>query len=186
MDVFEAIGARRSIKRFTGRPVTRGEVERLLDAAVLAPSHRMTEPWGFVVLGAESKGAYARVSARRKAGRVEDPAAREAVREKVLREMMAVPAVVAVTMRLDEDPEVREEDYAATYMGVQNLLLAAVALGLGTHVKTGAVMDDPELRDALAVPSDRRVVALVHVGEPAELPAPKARTPAAEKTTWLR
>src|SRR5690606_8531904 len=46
-------------------------------------------------------------------------------------------------------------------------------------------MDDPELRDALAVPSDQRIVALVHLGEAAEVPPPKPRTPAAEKTTWL-
>ncbi|HEX7119283.1 MAG TPA: nitroreductase [Longimicrobiales bacterium] len=185
MDVFDAIKARRSVKRFTDRPVPRGEIERLLQVATLAPNHRMTEPWGFRVLGAEAKRAYGRVLGRRKARRVEDAEAAQAVREKVLRETAAVPAIVAVTMRLDENPEIREEDYAATYMGIQNLLLAATAIGLGTHVKTGAVMDDPELRDALAVPSDRRVVALVHLGEAAEVPPPRPRTPATERTTWL-
>ena len=185
MDVFEAIEARRSIKRFTDRPIPRETIERLLETVVLAPNHRMTQPWGFLVLGDEAKRAYGRVVGRRKARRVEDAEAARAVAEKVLQETAAVPAVVAVTMRLDEDPEIREEDYAATYMGIQNMLLAATAMGIGTHVKTGAVMDDPELREALAVPSDRRVVALVHLGEAAEVPPPKPRTRAAELTTWL-
>jgi nitroreductase len=185
VEIFEAIRQRRSIKRFTDRPVTREEIERLLEVVTLAPNHRMTEPWGFIVLGEEAKQAYGRVLGRRKSRRVEDAEAAAAVRDKVLREMTAVPAIIAVTMYLDENPEIREEDYAATYMGIQNLLLAALDLGLGTHVKTGAVMDDPELREALAVSSDRRVVALIHIGEPAEIPAQKPRTSAAERTTWL-
>lgn len=185
VDVIEAIKARRSIKRFTDRPVGREEIERLLEVVPLAPNHRMTEPWGFLVFGDEAKRAYARVLGRRRSRRVEDADAAAAVREKVMRETTAVPAIVAVTMKLDENPEIREEDYAATYMGIQNLLLAALKMGLGTHVKTGAVMDDPELRDALAVPSDRRVVALIFIGEPAEVPDQKPRAAATGRTTWL-
>ena len=44
MNVTDAIQQRRSIKRFTDRPVTRGEVEQLLAAATLAPNHRLTRP----------------------------------------------------------------------------------------------------------------------------------------------
>jgi len=44
MDLSDAIQQRRSIKRFTQRPVTRDEIERLLAAAVLAPNHKLTQP----------------------------------------------------------------------------------------------------------------------------------------------
>ncbi|MBI4545087.1 MAG: nitroreductase [Gemmatimonadetes bacterium] len=185
VDVFEAMGGRRSIKRFTPRPVSREEIERALERAVQAPNHRMTEPWGFLVLGAAVKRRYAEVLGRRKGRKVEDPAAAAAVREKTLEDVMAVPAVVAVTTRLDPDPEIREEDYAATFMAIQNILLSAAALGLGTHLRTGAVLQDPELRQALGVAADRRVVALIYLGEPAEVPLAKQRTPAVEKTAWL-
>lgn len=185
MDALDAIRARRSIKKFTPGPVAREEIERLIEAAVLAPNHRLTEPWGFLVLGEESKSAYARVVAGRKARRVEDPEAAAAVREKVLRETVAVPVVIAVTSRLDENPEVREEDYAATYMAIENLVLAAAARGLGTHIKTGAFMEDPELRDALAVEPGQRIVSLVFLGEPEEVPTQRPRTPGREKTRWL-
>ena len=47
----EAIASRRFIKRFTTRPVTREEIEALLNAATLAPNHRLTHPWRFHVLG---------------------------------------------------------------------------------------------------------------------------------------
>ncbi|HEX7091500.1 MAG TPA: nitroreductase [Longimicrobiales bacterium] len=185
MDVLEAIRTRRSIKRFADRPLTREEIEPLLEAAVLAPNHRMTEPWEFLVLGERARRAYAEALGRRKARRVEEETAKAAVRAKVMGEVMGVPAIIAVTCRLAEEPEIREEDYAATFMAIQNLSLAATAHGLGSHIKTGGVMGEPDVREALGVPEDRRIVAVLYVGVPAEPPPPKPRTPAREKTRWL-
>lgn len=185
MDVFEALAARRSIKRFTDRSLGRAEIERVLEAAVLAPNHRMTEPWRFHVLGPESRRAYGEALGDRKARRVEDPEAGELVRRKVAEEHAALPSMIAVSVRLDENPEIREEDYAAAFMAIENLSLAAVAMGLGAHIKTGAVMDDPRAREAAGIPDGERLVAIVNVGEPAEVASPKPRTSAAELTRWL-
>lgn len=184
MDLFDAIHSRRSVKQFSGRPVAREVIERLLDAAVQAPNHRMTQPWRFYVLGPETRRAYGTVLGARKAKKIEDAEAARAVAEKVAAGEAAVPAEIAVSMTLDANPEIREEDYAATMMGVQNLLLAARAMGLGTHLKTGAVMDDPGARSAVGVPEGERIVALVQLGEPAAVPDGKPRRAAAEVTTW--
>ena len=184
-DVMTAIGARRSIKKFTSRVITADEVERVLAAAVQAPNHRMTEPWRFYVLGPEARRAYGRVLGARKARRVEDPEAAAQVAAKVEAEHAALPAMLAVATRLDENPEIREEDYASVMMAVQNLALAALAEGLGTHIKTGAVMQDPGARAAVGVADDERIVAIVNLGEPAEIPAPKPRRTAAGFTTWV-
>ena len=185
MDVLDAIESRRSIKRFSEREVTRADIMRLLDAFTRAPNHRMTQPWRFYVLGPQARAAYGAVLGARKAKKVEDPAAAQAVRDKVAREHETLPAMIAVAMVQDENPEIREEDYAAIFMGLQNLALAAESLGLGTHIKTGAVMDDPNARAAAGVREGERVVAIVNVGEPSELPDAKPRTEARELTTWL-
>lgn len=185
MDLFEAIQTRRSIKQFSDRPVRRDEIERLLDAAAQAPNHRLTQPWRFYVLGPDARRAYGAVLGARKAKKVEDPEAARAVAEKVAVAEAAVPAEIAVSMVMDASAEIREEDYAATMMAVQNLMLAARAMGLGTHLKTGAVMDDPRARAAVGVPEGERIVALVQLGEPAEVREPKPRRPAAELTTWV-
>jgi nitroreductase len=102
----------------------------------------------------------------------------------VAAEHHALPAMLVVAVVEQENPEIREEDYAAAMMAIQNLSLAAVALGLGTHVKTGAVMSDPAARAAAGVKDNERIVAIVNVGEPAEIPAPKKREPAANFTVW--
>lgn len=185
MDLFDAIESRRSIKTFTDRPVPDEAIERLLSMAVLAPNHRMTQPWRFHVMGPRTRSEYGAALGGRKARRVDDPDAAAAVVEKVKETHRDLPAMLAVSMVLHDDPEIREEDYAATYMAIQNLCLAATAMGLGAHVKSGAVMDDPRAREAVGVGDEERIVATIHLGEPADVPAAKDRRRAAELTKWL-
>jgi len=184
MNVLDAIVERRSIKQFADRSVARADIEALIEAAVQAPCHRMTQPWRFIVLGPRARRAYGRALGHRKAKKVEDPEAARLVVEKVASDHAALPAMLAVATVQHENPEIREEDYAAAMMGVQNLSLAAVARGLGTHIKTGAVMDDPAARAAVGVPDDQRIVAIINIGLPAVVPPPKARKSGAELTLW--
>ena len=185
MTVEEAIRRRTSVKSFSERPIRPQEIEQLLELAVQAPNHRMTEPWGFLVLGEQAKAAYAEVLAGRKAKNVSDPEAARMVRDKVMRRVLELPAMIAVTVHLSEDPEIREEDCAATWMGIQNICLAAVERGLGTHIKTGAVLQDPALREAWSMPDERRIVALIELGQPAGEPRVTERQPAGELTRWM-
>jgi nitroreductase len=185
MQVSDAIQHRRSIKRFTDRPISRDDIDTVLAAAVLAPNHRLTQPWRFYVLGPDARYAYGLALGDRKARKLTDPDAAAALRETVAAEHRALPCMIAVAVVTHDDPEIREEDYAAVMMGVQNLALAAVDLGLGTHLKTGSVMASPAARAAVGVPEDQRIVAVVNLGEPADVPPPKSRRPAAEHTTWV-
>lgn len=185
MEIRDAMRARRSIKRFTDRVVTREQIEELLELAVTVPNHRMTEPWRFYVLGPEARRSYGEALGARKAKRVEDPEGAAMVREKVASEHAALPAMIAVAMRMHEDPEIREEDYAASMMAVHAICLAAPALALGAHIKTGGVMQDPAARAAVGAAEGERIVATIQLGEPADIPAPKPRAPAAEKTVWV-
>jgi nitroreductase len=185
MQLADVIQNRRNVKRFTDRAVSRAEIETLLAAATTGPNHRLTEPWRFYVLGPEARAAYGRALGDRKARKIADQEAAARTRETVAAEHRALPAMIVVAVRVDENPEIREEDYAATMMGVENLALTAVSMGLATALKTGAVMEDPAARAAAGVAEGERIVAVVNVGEAAEMPAPKPRRPAAALTTWL-
>src|SRR2546423_1181743 len=103
----DAIRQRRSVKRFTDRPVTRAEIERLLDAAVLAPNHRLTNPWRFYVLGPEARHAYGLALGERKARKLDDslPAKARELRETVAAEHRALPAMLVVAVVPNENPE---------------------------------------------------------------------------------
>ena len=185
MQISEVIQNRRSIKRFTNRPVSRDEIETMIAAATLAPNHRLTQPWRFYVLGPEARSAYGLALGDRKAKKLPDPEAGRNIRETVAAEHRALPCMLAVAVVNNENPEIREEDYAAVMMGIANLTLTAVALGLGTHLKTGAIMADPAARAAVGVRDDERIIAIVNIGEPAEVPPPKKREPASSYTTWV-
>ena len=184
MNVSDAISTRRSIKKFTSRSITREEMETLLSAAVAAPNHRLTQPWRFYVLGPVARQAYGEVLGGRKARKIEDPQAAQTMRDTVAAEHRALPGMLVVAIADNENPEIREEDYAAVMMAIQNLSLAALELGFGTHLKTGAIMTDPAARAAAGVKDNERIVAVVNVGEPAEVPAAKTRQPASAFTTW--
>jgi nitroreductase len=187
MNVIDAIHARRTHKEFTARPVSREEIATLLDAVVLAPNHKMTEPWRFVVFGPQARERVAMIRARLKYGPPSEGEERRRAEKRAasIEKSRAIPAIVAVAMRLDDDPVRREEDYAATFMGIQNMLLLAASRGLGTKISTGAVLEDDELRTLLDAGDGERVVALIHIGEPAEAREAKRRVPAAERTSWL-
>lgn len=185
MDIEDAIRARVSVKEYRDEPVPRDQVERLLELATLVPNHRMTEPLEYRVMGEAAKTAYAEALAGRKTKKIDDPAVARAVTEKVVRRTTSVPTMIAFLVDEDENPEIREEDYATAFMAIQNLALAAAATGLGTHIKTGAVLGEPALRSALEVAEEQRVAAIVFLGDPAEVPGSKPRTAATELTRWL-
>ncbi len=185
MTILDAIRSRRSTKAFAGAPVTREQIETLLELAVLAPNHRMSAPWRFLVLGPDARRAYGQVLGARKAKKVEDATAARVIVERTVADAMAAPSMIAVVQTLSDNPEIVEEDYAAIWMAIQNILLGAVELGLGTHLRTGAVFNDPAVRAAWSVPDGDRVVGVVLMGVPEGEVAPKARVPASERTAWL-
>ena len=185
MPLIDLLRRRRSVKRFTDRQVTRAEIEALLDAAILGPNHRLTEPWRFYVLGPEAREAYGLAVGVRKARKIEDPEASRTMRDRVAAEHRALPCMIAVAVVKSDNPEIAEEDYAATMMGLQNLALTAVELGLGTAMRTGAVMGDEAARKAAGVAENERIVAIVNVGEPADMPGGPKKRAASELTKWV-
>lgn len=187
MDTFDAIARRVSTRAFQPRAVPRDVLARLLDAAVRAPNHKLTEPWRFAVLTGASRDRYAGIRRTNRAAKFADPAAPDAAQaiEKTWRESHDTPAIVVVMCAVSDDAVRREEDYGAAMMATQNLLTAATAEGLGTWVRTGGIMDEPALKELARCPADHRIVALVSVGYPAADEPPRRRTPAAEKTVWL-
>lgn len=184
--VLEAIRSRRSIPKMKPDPVPREIVEQLLDAAVWSPNHRLTEPWQFFVLQGESKHRFAEIRRDFRRSQLPNPDAPEVrpALEQVYRSTVETPVIIAVTAYVADDPEVREEDFWATFGAAYAFMLGAWSLGLGTYFRTGALRDDPRLRALLGLPENRRILGVLYVGYPETVPQRK-RTPAAEKTVWL-
>ena len=118
MTLSDLIRTRRSLKAFATRPVPRELVAELLDVAVYAPNHRLTEPWRFVVADGDARGPIVDELVLIAAAKGKDPA-------KTRIRLDQVPMFLFVVMRESDDPLIRDEDVSATSSVVQNVLLLA-------------------------------------------------------------
>lgn len=154
------IFARRSVRQFTSREVGDAEVRDLLDAAMSAPSAVGKDPWQFIV--------------------VRNPGTRRRLTEALPNGQFLVQAPVAIVVCGDRN---LVHDHQESYLlqdcsaAVENLLIAAPALGLGA-CWTG-VHPRPERVEAVgklfALPAHVLPVAVVAVGHPAQMPPPRSR-----------
>lgn len=183
MSLLDAIASRRSVGRVRPDPLSRDEVEGLLAAAVSAPNHHLTAPWRFVVLAGDARGelgdAHARAVAREKPGLPPEGLAKEAAK------LQRAPVVVAAIVIGADDRVQAREDRDAVAAAIENLLLAAHATGLGAMWRTGAMVDEPEVREALELGPRDELVGFVYIGRPAGPPPPRPPRPGADAvTTW--
>ena len=187
MDAIDAIVRRTSVRRFRPDPVPRETIQQLLECAIRAPNHKLTEPWRFAVLTATARDRFADIRARHRLKRFENPASPEAnaAAEKVRRESRETPVYIAIMSAQNPDDITREEDYAATMMAIGNMMIAAQSLGLGTYLRTGGVMRDPALVELIELPDSFRVVGILSVGYPAEETSSRRRSAAGDVTRWL-
>jgi nitroreductase len=188
MNVEEAIRTRRTIGRVKKEPVDRALIERLLDAAVWAPSHHNTQPWSFIVMTGEGRARLGEGYAHVAAAAVPELSG-QPLEERLAKERMKAyraPVVIAVVCSPSDDPRaVLAEELAAAQAAVQNLLLAAHANGLGAIWRSGDPMYHPLMKENFGLSGEQQIVGFIYIGYP-DMTAPEPqRIPATAKTVWL-
>jgi nitroreductase len=168
MELFEAIKNRRSVRRFSSDPVGDEKIETILEAGRWAPSWGNSQCWRFVVVRdpavrAELAGALQPIKLPER--EIPNPA---------LAGFTAVPVIIVVCAAIGrsgfayghKEPVTDKGDWFMfdVALAVQNMVLAAHALGLGTVI-IGA-FNAAKVEKALAVPSGYRVVTMFPVGVP--------------------
>ena len=145
MDALEAIKKRRSIRRYTHDAIPKADLETIVDAARLAATGSNQQPWDFIIVTDRSMLAQFKVAGA----------------------WIADAAVVIVVVM---DPQSRwwVEDGAAA---IENMLLACTAMGYGAcWVEGNALPHDEQFKNLLGIPAEKRVMALIPIGVPAETP----------------
>lgn len=210
MDLYEGIVTTRAIRRFTDEPVSDEQVMACIKAAVQGPSGGNIQPWQFVVvtdleqkraIGALYHRAYDRYERALlgslppfRTGDDEASFMRSVAASRQLAEHLSeVPALVLFLM-LDISMTLHDADgpldvgtpYASVYPAVQNFMLAARGLGIGTTLTTVYRIHHDELRQLCEIPDHFQVVALVPMGRPRGHFSPARRRPAEAVTHWDR
>ena len=182
IDTLTTIHERRSIGKTTPEVPPRAQIEAMLDAATYAPNHHHTEPWRFSVVSGEGRVAFGEQIAAAMTARSEPEKTVEKWRTAFLR----APYVVVVTALPGKHDAETRENRDAVAAAIQNMLLAGTALGLATIWRTGALVDDPAVREFFALTPGEEIVGFVYIGYAAQTPAPWTRTPAKQFTVCVR
>jgi nitroreductase len=184
MELFAAIYQRQSIGKVKPDPLPGALVEKLLAAAVQAPNHHRVRPWRFVVLSGEARNRLGDVMAA--ALHQREPATLEAALEAERTRPLRAPVLIAIGVDKPDDPKVIEiENVCAAAAAVQNILLAATALGLAAIWRTGPAAKDPAIKTFLGFSPDQHLIGFVYIGYPeADFP-PKERPDFRDRVTWM-
>ena len=195
ISLFEAIHTQRAIRRFTDDPVSDEVIERILEAAVRAPSGRNMQPWRFIVIRdaaiKQKIGEYYRLACEQAGiGQEPIPGLSKKVNDSVTHlafHMGDAPVLILACYEYLNEDAVGPSTLltgSSIYPAVQNLLLAARALGLGTSLTTVHSMFESEIKDLLGIPANVQTAALIPLGYPSpeERFGGSRRRPVAEVT----
>ena len=169
MEVLEAIKTRRSIRHYKSDPIDDKAILAILEAGRWAPSWANTQCWRFIVVrDSKVKAEVAESLTKFKLpDRVADNPATKGFREAPVLLVVCAKMGRSGFLRPDGETVTDKGDWFMfdTALAVQNMVLAAHAMGLGTVI-IGA-FDAPQAEKALEVPEGYRVVTLFPVGVPA-------------------
>ncbi|MBM10455.1 MAG: hypothetical protein CL759_00010 [Chloroflexi bacterium] len=181
MSVYHAIYQRRTAWKFKDEPVSRSAIERMLDAAVWVPNHRMTEPWRFFV---SEKGSEMRLNIGKLAydttfERTGDEKRSINSYEKII----GPPYLICLYAIPGEDEVSTQENYASVCCAGQNISLAGTAEGLSVAWDTGGACRNPNLKQVLGADEDWIMVTMLLIGVPGERPSSR-RNPVSKWVEW--
>ena len=179
MDAIECITTRRSVRRFSERPVPRDVLAGIVSCAACAPSWKNSQTVRYVAV--EDRDTLCRIADSCVMGYAHNTG--------IIRNCPLLIVQVTVTgfCGYDRDGKFttskgdRWESYDAG-VAAQTFCLAAHDKGLGTVIM--GIFDEEAVSQALQLPPGRRAAALIAVGYPAEDPGPRPRLPVSELLTY--
>lgn len=201
MDLYDALMTTRAMRRFTDEPVSDDDVLTCLRAAVQAPSGGNIQPYQFLVvtepdLRRRLADIYLRAWNRywplvappegleNPNFKASDDLARH-LADVPVHVLVLVPKITMVVTDDEGDMDVGPV-YASVYPAVQNFILAARSLGLGTVLTTVYRVYEDEVRDVLGIPDRYEIPALLPLGHPKGAWGVAQRRPAEALTNWNR
>ncbi len=186
MEFFETVRSRRSIRRFSDREVTQGDITAILETAILAPSATNEQPWHFIVIRDRalkndmSEVITAIVNASMEA--TDDKARKQRLARMRLysTHFAEAPVAIAVLARPWEgprysssspEPSHRDLGIESTAMAAAHIQLAAAALGYGSCFSSApAEFAREELEAVLGVENPWFLLGILSLGMPSKQP----------------
>lgn len=205
MDALECLKTRRSTRRFKDEPVKDEDLRTMIDCARFAPSGTNMQNWHFVVIRNKDIMQRMKQAVEQNTSEIlvreEYGAAREKIAQiaRFFTFFPGAPVVIAVLIDpkgtffekisgIDRYEAVKRSGFSTASgvaAAIENLLLAAHALGYGGCWMTGPLLAKKEIEQILGIKPPFELMALVPVGVPAKIGRAPERKSIEEITTWI-
>jgi nitroreductase len=169
-EITEVIRDRRSImpEFFSNRPVHKEQLELILNNALWAPSHGLTQPWRFKVFREDGMKRLAKFLPELYRSKSTPESFKQAKYDKLANRMNTVSVVVAVCMERDASGKIAEiEEVEAVACAVQNMHITCTAYGLGGFWSSPKFLYSKEMNDFLGLHENDKCLGLFYIGYPA-------------------
>ena len=196
--LLEAIYSQRQITRYRPDPVPREAIEQIIAAAIRAPSGGNTQPWHFIAITdrelIEKIGSLYRDLWLGSLGATPAPGESPVygAARYLAQRMPEVPAMILICAdhsrghapHTPGQPIERGRYASSVWLAIQNLFLAARALGLGTRITTTHIRGEEQIKQWLGIPDHLETVCLTPLGYPRGSFGETVRTPAPQVTSF--
>lgn len=161
----QLLHGRRTVSRLVAPGPDAEELAAMLAAADAAPDHGQLHPWRLLVLDDDDRARVSAAYGRAQHDHDHDPD--PGLVERAASKPMRGPCVIVALASSVEHPKVPAwEQLAAAAAAVQNLCLAATALGYASAWRTGRFIEHAAVRDAVGARDDERIIGMIHLGTP--------------------
>ncbi|MBP9924464.1 MAG: nitroreductase [Cyclobacteriaceae bacterium] len=181
--------ARRSVfpKDYSGETVPDHVIDQMLENANHAPTHKLTEPWRFVVFARDGRKALAAFQSE---CYKQVTSASGTFQENRYLDLQTKPMesshIIAIGMKRDASKRLPEwEELGAVFCAIQNMYLTATAYGVGCYLSTGGITTFEEAKTFFGLGADDKLCGFMQVGMPKGEPSESRRKPIADKVNWV-
>ena len=184
----EIIKERRSTKpaQFNGTFIPDEQVEKLLELADWAPTHGNTEPWRFVVYAGDAAKTFCNDHAELYKRTVPAENFQQASYDKIIENGKKCSHIIVAVMQRGQLAKIPLwEEAAATAAAMQNILLAATALGIASFWSTGGMVHNPAMKTFLHLNESDRVMGILFFGYSEITNKGKRSVPLTDKVKWI-
>ena len=189
MELFTAINQRQSCRDFLNETIGKDDIQKIIEAGIMAPSPLNSQPWDFIVITSNNVKEQIYNGAEKCKAEAIETSGWKWLEKYSVQFLKTTPVIIVVTGdKTKSGVDIFQEEGPVGYQhacaaAIQNMLLASHALGFGSVWFT--LFDKESVKELLNIDDNKIPMAFVCLGKPAKKSAKAPRKPMIKKTVFI-
>lgn len=187
-EISAVIRNRRSVlpENFTDRKVHREQVELILNNALWAPTHGMTQPWRFKIFLEDGRNHLLQFLPELYKSETDPTKFKQVKYDRLRARLQHVTVIIMICMERDKTGKIAEiEEVEAVACAVQNMMLTCTAYGLGSYWSSPSYIYKKAMNDFLGLEDSDKCLGIFYIGYPANESPDSHRKPLEYVSNWI-